>query len=64
MARPKDRDREDIVIEDDEIVEEKSGEQTDALPVALLILTGLFLLAAVIINLYHLGEKFKAGLFG
>lgn len=61
MARPS---REDLVIEDDEIVEETSSEMRDALPVALLILTALCLVAAIIINLQHLGDKFKAGLLG
>ena len=63
MARPS-RDREDLVIEDDEIIEERAAEMPDALPVALLILTALCLLAAIIINLQHLGDKFKAGLLG
>jgi hypothetical protein len=63
MARPKDRDQ-DLVIEDDEIVEESPAQGMDMLPVALLVLTTVFLLGAIIINLYHLGDKFKAGMFG
>ena len=63
MARGRGGDQE-LVIEDDDVVEDAPAEHGDALPVALLILTTVTLLIAIIINLQHLGSKFGAGLLG
>jgi hypothetical protein len=65
MAKPtRETDREDLVIEDDVVVEETPATRTDGLPLAILIITTGCLLVAIILNLYHLGHTYKAGMLG
>jgi len=50
------------VVEAD-FVEAESTEMPDAVPVALLVFTALFLVGAVVLNLVHLGTSYGVGVF-